>query len=160
MPIFFGWGHTTKKLFGPVFKQVCNHCHNEEYWVLTRVRVWFTLFFIPVIPYENKYFLSCPICEYGLTLNPEQIRQLRPLAETNQLLVSGSISQTEYGSRIQALNGGETNPTQEEVSVRDVEVETQTSEQDNQPRQFCSECGNKVIAEAKFCGKCGTSTSK
>ncbi len=157
MPIFFGWGHTTKKMFGPVFKQVCNHCHNEEYWVLTRIRVWFTLFFIPLIPYENKYFLSCPICEYGLTLNTEQIKQFQPLAETNQLLVSGSISEAEYGSRVRALNGG---PTQEEVAVRDVEVEVQPDEQSSTSQKFCSECGSKIIPEAKFCGKCGVSISK
>lgn len=158
MPIFFGWGHTTKKIFGPAFKQLCSHCHNEEYWILTRVRVWFTLFFIPLIPYENKYYLTCPICEYGLTLNSEQINSIRPIAEINQLLVDGSISKEEYQNRILSLNGG-TGNAQEEVKVHDVEP-VQNVETVGTGSKFCSECGKNLIPEAKFCGHCGSHAHK
>ena len=56
--IIFGWNFQTIKQIGFVFKKVCEHCNNEEYWVLTRTITWFTLFFIPVIPYSFKFFLK------------------------------------------------------------------------------------------------------
>ena len=159
MPIFFGWGHTTKKVFGPVFKHMCSHCHNEEYWILARVRVWFTLFFIPLIPYENKYYLTCPICEYGMTLNSEQISTFVPIAEVNQLLVDGHITKEEYQRRVMALNG-ETAPALDETKIHDVEPEMSTDDEDDTEKRFCSQCGKQVLPDAKFCGGCGTSTSK
>jgi len=54
--IIFGWGHQTIKNIGPTFKNHCSHCNNEDYWTLTKYTTWFTLFFIPVIPYSIKYF--------------------------------------------------------------------------------------------------------
>ena len=72
MFFIFGWGRQLKKKFGPVFKKMCSHCHNEDYWIFLRISTWFTLFFIPVIPYSWKYFLACPICEYGVYLKPAQ----------------------------------------------------------------------------------------
>ncbi|MAZ30211.1 hypothetical protein CL655_02910 [bacterium] len=154
--IIFGWGHTTTKNFGPTFEQMCPNCNNSKYWILTRIRVWFTLFFIPIFPYENKYFLSCPICQQGLTLNSQQIDEIKPLAEVNQLLVDGHITKEEYQRRVLALNG-DTN--QEQVRVHDVEPEPTTNIKSSDLR-FCSECGKEVATNAKFCGGCGTSTSK
>ncbi|MCB9810401.1 zinc-ribbon domain-containing protein [Candidatus Nomurabacteria bacterium] len=158
MPIFFGWGHTTRKVFGPAFKQHCSHCNNEEYWILTRIRVWFTLFFIPIFPYENKYHLACPICEYGITLNSEQISSIKPLAELNQQLVEGQITKEEYQRRVLSLDGN-TAPT-EAVKVHDVEPETVRIDTPDSSKRFCSECGKEVTTKAKFCGSCGSSTEK
>ena len=39
---------------------------------------WFTLFFIPVIPYEIKFFLTCPICQYGINRDTAQFHELKP----------------------------------------------------------------------------------
>jgi hypothetical protein len=155
--ILFGWGHTTRKNFGPTFEQECSNCHNTKYWILTRIRVWFTLFFIPVFPYENKHFLSCPICQHGLTLNSQQLQEVKPLAEMNQLLVDGQITKEEYQRRILTLNGD--SPIQGEPRVHDVEPESVVDINKNDLR-FCSQCGSTVAAEAKFCGGCGTNTNK
>src|SRR3990167_6580332 len=97
--IIFGWGHQTIKNFGPTFKNHCSHCNNEEYWTLTRHTTWFTLFFIPIIPYSVKYFLSCPICQYGITLDNKQVEQIKPIAEANQLLIDGKITEVEYKNK-------------------------------------------------------------
>lgn len=152
--IIFGWGHQTTKNFGPTFKNHCNHCNNDEYWVLTRIMTWFTLFFIPVFPYSIKYFLSCPICQYGLTLDSKQIEQIKPIAEANQLLIDGKITEAEYKTQINQLEGG-----------APVHVEAETVEQKvlsggNEDTSFCSECGTKVTKEIKFCGNCGVKVSE
>jgi len=104
--ILFGWGHQMRKDFGPVFQNHCAHCNNDEYWTLHRISVWFTLFFIPVFPYEWKYVLLCPICTYGIELDSNQINQLKPIAANNSALIKGKISEKEYGERTRLLEGG------------------------------------------------------
>ncbi len=150
--IIFGWGFQTLKDFGPAFKNLCSHCNNEQYWVLTRIITWFTIFFIPIIPYEIKYHLSCPICKYGLVLNQKQINEIKPLAEVNQLIVDGKISQEEYCARLNQLNSGSSENVQEKIT------ETKAVSEDKTNLSYCANCGNNVIEESKFCGKCGTAT--
>jgi hypothetical protein len=150
--IIFGWGFQTLKNLGPAFKNLCSNCNNEQYWILTRVITWFTIFFIPVIPYEIKHHLSCPICKYGLVLNQKQINEIKPLAVVNQLLVEGKISQEEYHARLNQLNGVSPNNVQEKI------METKVVSDGNSSFSFCTNCGDKVTEESKFCGKCGTAT--
>ena len=152
----FGWGRQTIKQIGAVFKNLCSHCHNEEYWILTRITTWFTLFFIPVIPYSIKYFLSCPICKYGLTLNDKQIGELKPIAEANQLLVNGQITQDEFRIRMNQIN----NLSPKEVEGKIIEPDRPKILNDgNKELTYCSECGNQLTREIKYCGNCGSATN-
>jgi hypothetical protein len=148
--IIFGWGHQTIKQIGIAFKQLCGHCHNEDYWILTRIMTWFTLFFIPIFPYSIKYFLSCPVCKYGLTLDDKQVDEIKPLAEINQSLVDGEITQEEYQLRIQKLNSGPIESIPAEIK----EVEISTVEEER--LSYCSNCGKNLDKDIKFCGGCGT----
>ena len=77
--IIFGW-RTIVSTIGAVFKRMCDHCHNEDYWILTKTTRWFTLFFIPVIPLETKYFLACPVCKYGFALKGDQVKTISSIA--------------------------------------------------------------------------------
>jgi len=145
----FGWGFQTIKQIGVVFKNLCNHCHNDEYWILTRTITWFTFFFIPVIPYSFQYFLSCPICKYGLTLNDKQIGELKPIAEINQLLVNGQITQDEHQFRMKQL---------EDPSLQRIEAKTVKPKALNDGDKelvYCEKCGNQIIKKIKYCGNCG-----
>lgn len=149
--IIFGWGRQTIKQIGIVFKRLCGHCNNEEYWVLTRTITWFTLFFIPIIPYSIKYFLSCPVCKYGFDLNGKQVSEIKPIAELNQLLVDGKISTEEYNTRINQLDGGEAQePAKIETVVHEVSPEGKND------LTYCADCGTGITKELKFCGNCGT----
>lgn len=38
---------------------------------LLKITTWFTLFFIPVIPYKTEYISVCPICNSLLHLSKE-----------------------------------------------------------------------------------------
>ncbi len=148
--VIFGWGRQTIRQIGVLFKQLCNHCHNEEYWILTKITTWFTLFFIPVFPYSVKYFLSCPVCKYGLTLDQKEIELFKPIAETNQLLVEGKITQEEYQARITQLHNG----SPDRVQVEAAETRALTGGGAN--FSYCANCGTTVTKELKFCGNCGT----
>ena len=151
--IIFGWGHQMIKNFGPTFRSLCDHCNNEEYWVLTRIMTWFTLFFIPIFPYEIKYFITCPICRYGVELNREQIDKIKPLAEANQLLVDGKMKKEEYQTKLNSLDNNKPPSIETSTEVRDIEHKTLNND-DN--LSFCSNCGKEVLEEIKFCGNCGT----
>ncbi len=152
--IIFGWGFQTIKNFGPAFRRLCDHCHNEEYWILTRVMTWFTLFFIPIFPYEIKHHLACPICKYGLVLNGDQTSKIKPLAEANQLLIDGKITQEEYMIRLgEPSSGAQPESISEAVETKALPADTC----DN--LSFCAQCGNKVTHKLKFCGNCGKATT-
>jgi hypothetical protein len=148
--IIFGWGRQTEKQIGIAFKNLCSHCHNEDYWVLSKITTWFTLFFIPVIPYSDKYFLACPVCKYGLTLDYKQVEEIKPLAETNQLLIDGKITVDEHQGLLAKLHEGSADPLEAEV----LEVKSMASKEKN--LTYCGNCGTVITKDIKFCGNCGT----
>ncbi len=146
--IIFGWGYQTIKNIGPTFKNRCSHCNNEDYWILTKYITWFTLFFIPVIPYSIKYFLSCPICQYGIILDSNQLEQIKPIAEANQLLIDGKITEIEYKAKVEQLDS-------EVPSVEGEVIKEKFLNNTGETNKFCSECGTKITEGTKFCGNCG-----
>lgn len=157
MFFLFGWGHQTIKQIGIVYKHLCGHCNNEEYWTLKEITTWFTLFFIPVIPYSTKYFLSCSICEYGLNLDDQQVEQIKPLAETNQLLIDGKITQEEHQARLNQLSpdnsaeiedAKQLEPAKEVPKVKKIKI------------SYCEKCGGTLEKNSKFCAECGEKISK
>lgn len=159
--IIFGWGKQTIWTIGAVFKQLCSNCNNEDYWVLIRRTTWFTLFFIPVIPYNTEWLLLCPVCQYGIKLKSEQVDKYKPLAEANKELTEGKITAEQYTSRISALLGTgsssesskeEPKTIEEAEKIIDAEVIDQTDS------KFCGECGKDLLPEGKFCTHCGTAT--
>lgn len=149
MPIIFGWGRETVKKIGVVVELLCNHCHNREFWILARKTSWFTLFFIPIIPYSTKYFMFCPVCEYGALLDQEQIERLEPLAEANQLLIEGRITKEEHQEKIRRLSGNVSVPAKIEVIEKKELVAAESK------LRFCVNCGVSIAEEAKFCKNCG-----
>lgn len=60
--IIFGWGKRTVKQYGASEEKYCYHCNNQNRWAYRKDTTWFTLFFIPVIPYETVYIQVCPVC--------------------------------------------------------------------------------------------------
>jgi hypothetical protein len=75
--IIFGWGKTTVKNAGQVGPRRCARCNNQTMWALSRVKSWFSLFFIPIIPYRTEYLMLCPICGNGVKLSNKQFYELK-----------------------------------------------------------------------------------
>lgn len=74
MFFIFGWGKTTVSEKGRTPEHYCEQCRNQTKFLLAERRTWFTLFFIPVIPYEHERLVLCPICSSGYVLNESQFR--------------------------------------------------------------------------------------
>lgn len=65
----FGWGRTTVHPLGRYGPAPCANCRNVTRFRHFRKRVWFTLFFVPVIPYETHDRLTCEVCNAGWDLH-------------------------------------------------------------------------------------------
>lgn len=100
MFLLFGWGKQTIKSHGPVFRSHCDRCNNEELWQLYTRRTWFTLFFIPVIPYSTEHLVVCPVCSYGAVITSTKFEELKAVAECNMDLVNKKITEDEHRNRI------------------------------------------------------------
>lgn len=75
--IIWGWGKVTRKAIGQVYQRTCSYCNRTEIWQLYLIRTWFTLFFIPIIPYSRKYCIACPSCGSYVELTKEQFEQIK-----------------------------------------------------------------------------------
>lgn len=75
--IIFGFSKVTKKKLGTVMTRACTYCNSYSTWDLCIVRTWFTLFFIPIVPYKIKYCISCSNCESYIPLKKNQFMQLK-----------------------------------------------------------------------------------
>lgn len=144
MFFIFGWGRQTRKDFGSVAKWHCNHCGRDDYWRLLRSTTWATLFFIPLIPYSIEKFILCPICQYGIQLDDKKFNEFRPLAEANQLLIDGKITETEHARMLESASNKEIETVKEGEIIPE-----------NNNLNFCHSCGKEIDPDAKFCKFCG-----
>ncbi len=66
MLILFGTRRMNKEM-GVDNRQLykCPHCNNVSHYKIVRNRLYFTLFFVPVLPLSSTYYEVCPICERG-----------------------------------------------------------------------------------------------
>ena len=75
MLIIWGFRDTDRDL-GVVDYLHCNRCNNDSNWRLQRTTSWFTLFFIPVIPYRRVYYVYCPVCHWTTEIPKEEAKRI------------------------------------------------------------------------------------
>ena len=75
--IIWGWGKVTRKFIGGVFQRTCSYCNQTSVWRLCITRTWFTLFFIPIIPYRKTYQIACPSCGSYIQLTQDQFEKMK-----------------------------------------------------------------------------------
>jgi zinc ribbon protein len=72
--IIFGFGRKTRKDHGAAFYNDCPNCKNRTFFHYIAIRVWFTLFFIPVIPYKSIHAYVCRVCSWGFPIKTTEER--------------------------------------------------------------------------------------
>ncbi|MCK4744799.1 zinc-ribbon domain-containing protein [Candidatus Parcubacteria bacterium] len=151
--IIFGWGHQTVKNYGVVFKNQCGNCKNDDYWQLIKTTTWFTLFFIPIIPYNVRHLLICPICEHGVELNNTKAYEFKNIAEANTDLINNKITMGEYQERV-----GEPMKNKKQKIINGNIVEEKKMFQDTKKtgiKKICNNCGENIKKDSFFCPQCG-----
>lgn len=104
MFILFGWGHQTLKNHGQIYKVRCGCCNRIEQFYLYTKRTWFTLFFIPIIPYETLHMIICPACSNGGVIDNNQFQGYKSIIQCNIDLQNQIITNGEYEERIKLIN--------------------------------------------------------
>ncbi len=126
MFIIFGWGKQAMKDEGPVFRNTCEHCKNNDYWQLYTRRTWFTLFFIPVFPYSTEHLLLCPICNYGYEVEKAKYNELKEIARCNTELLDKRITEEEHAERLKQLASTQMSDLAEEMRASGLSGKTET----------------------------------
>ncbi|RYG30316.1 zinc-ribbon domain-containing protein [bacterium] len=75
--LIFGFGRTRFKDFGADRPVTCERCGNEVQYRFMERKTWFTLFFIPLIPYASAKLVLCPICNNAIQMDPAVWAQRR-----------------------------------------------------------------------------------
>lgn len=76
MFIIWGFGHKTTKSFGMMTSNTCHRCNNHVQRAMVKVTTWFTIFFIPIIPYRKQYLMVCPICNDVIESSKEEFESM------------------------------------------------------------------------------------
>jgi len=93
----FGWGHTTHQNISNVMGVRCPNCNNLAMWHAFCRTTWFTLFFVPVIPYKKYYFLHCGVCDRGVELSRDEFSKSQILANLHTDYVENKrLSREQY----------------------------------------------------------------
>ncbi len=95
MFLLFGWGHTTEKDFGDVMQSDCDNCDNSVEYFLLKQTSWFEIFFIPIIPYNIKHYLVCPVCERVMELNKRQVQASKDMIKIMKSYTNKEITKKE-----------------------------------------------------------------
>jgi len=140
----FGWGRQTVKKHGPVQVYHCEHCNNNKTWQLYSRKTWFTLFFIPIIPYSNESLLLCPVCSHGVKIDKDKFNELKTIAQCNMDLINKKITEEEHSQRMKLIktNGSKPSNIKEGSSENNLEnnseidLEGKTETQKNYIRQM------------------------
>jgi hypothetical protein len=87
MIILFGFRRKSSRL-ATVFV-MCAHCRTPAAHAVARVRRFFTLFFVPIIPLGTKYFTTCTMCGHVTQITKEGADQYlaaatRPAGPSNR----------------------------------------------------------------------------
>lgn len=70
--IIFGFGDRKSQELGRIGPINCPRCNNTSPFVVHQERAYFSLFFIPLIPYSTKFLLSCPVCREARQITTEE----------------------------------------------------------------------------------------
>jgi len=79
------FGYKTKPKIEGGFKHKCINCKRATIHSIVRVTKWFTLFFIPIIPFSNKLFVKCNLCGMGGELKEEAKEKIEKLIEKKEI---------------------------------------------------------------------------
>ena len=104
MFIIFGWNHKKVTSLGAVHYHQCAHCHNEDFWNLSKSSTYITFFFIPLIPYETSNLYCCPICNHGHKVNWDEFKFYKEIAEVNTAFLDGKLIEEARQEKLEIIN--------------------------------------------------------
>jgi hypothetical protein len=154
MWIIFGWGRERVKNYGPTLKRLCNHCNNEDFGVLKSITTWFTLFFIPVLPYAKETRLVCPVCNHGREIDKAEFNRMLSLARLHPSFSQRRITEAQDQQKSAFLDPGR-RPSPAKQPPMENRGLNQAAPVSGPAISFCGNCGKQLDPDANFCKYCG-----
>jgi hypothetical protein len=102
MHIHLGWNDIESVSHGPTLPKCCDACNQTTYYHLLCKKIWLTLYFIRVIPYETHWLLACPDCGANFEVPEQAETATRELNETTSLFLDQKLSQDDYHQKVRA----------------------------------------------------------
>lgn len=96
MFVIFGWEHETTTAFGATLRNTCSFCGSQDFLQLTCKRTWLTIFFVPVLPYESLWSLTCPQCSQERPLHGDEVAKAKRLQKLTAKFLAKAISSFDY----------------------------------------------------------------
>jgi hypothetical protein len=88
---------------GACVAATCPRCHNEVVLVYLVVTRWFTLFFLPVIPFGRRRLLVCPICSWQREVPVKSEPLALEMISITGSWKAGQLDDAEYARRVDAF---------------------------------------------------------
>jgi len=101
MFFIFGFGKKTIKTHWEEDMTTCERCHNTRLWPLKKVTSWFTLFFMPLIPYSRQYVKVCPICGHYTEITKERFESGKEKSDKQVVEVKNPVNHSKHMSEVQ-----------------------------------------------------------
>ncbi len=103
MIFIFDWGHKIESQIGPISKYDVRIADfglsvTSEFVNLIQVRLWFRMFFIPVIPTEAHYYFYDPERHAQFNISKSDFEKYKPIAKLNNLVIANKISEESYNA--------------------------------------------------------------
>jgi hypothetical protein len=104
--IIWGFGGSKVTDKGAVWPATCPRCRNEVLLHHVTTHATFSLFFVPLVPYDRKHHLACPVCSQSVQFDP---KAGLPKIEAGKMLLlqarTGQISEEQYRYELARLHG-------------------------------------------------------
>lgn len=81
----------------------CENCGNNEYYSIYENSRLFRILNIPLVQCDIVYYFSCPECNYGFKLEPEEFNKLEQIALINSRYLEGLITKSDFESSLRDI---------------------------------------------------------
>lgn len=162
--IIFGFGSRRPKDRGGVVPMSCPNCNNESIFRHVSQTKWFSLFFIPIIPYNTKHLLLCPVCGQGRHLTRAQVARTTEMIGVTSAYQQQTISAEHYvehargyGNFLNAIDVPQPSPPA--AAPPPPQSALPAPAPALPASQSCAQCQCPMPPAAAFCPECGTATA-
>jgi hypothetical protein len=174
--IIFGFRRKSSRL-GTIFI-ICGYCHTPAAHALVKMRKYFTLFFVPVIPLDTTYAITCTMCGRSTRITKEIADSYMasadqgPSASNRPAAPSPAYAPASMPGTATAAAptaAPSVQPEQQPSVIycswcgKERAVNAQAIHHcgsRERPSVYCMDCGTLLVEGAPTCGSCGTPATK
>lgn len=81
----------------------CENCGSNEYYSIYETSRLFRVLNMPLVQCDTVYYFSCPECNFGFKLEPEEFKRLEEIAMINSRYLEGLITKSEFESSLRNM---------------------------------------------------------